>query len=147
MTIYKILLTLHDITRWLVLLLGIYAVVRGFSGWLGRQSWKKADKTSGMLFASFLDLQLLFGLILYFISPITSAGLRNFGGAMKVADVRFFLVEHSLVMLIAVILVHVGGAMVKKAPTDLQKFRRAALWYLGTLVLILAGIPWDRLFT
>jgi hypothetical protein len=147
MTIYEILLFLHDITRWLVLLFGLYAVVRAFIGWLGKKEWKRVHKTSGMLFASFLDLQLVFGLILYFISPITSAGLRNFGGAMKVADVRFFLVEHSLIMLLAVVLAHLGSVMAKKASTDLQKHRRAALWYLGALVLILGGIPWERLFS
>jgi hypothetical protein len=147
MTIYEILLFLHSITRWLVLVFGIYAIARGFIGWTGRKDWKKLDKTSGMLFASFLDLQLLFGLILYFISPITSAGLRNFSGAMKVADVRFFLVEHSLIMVVAVILAHIGSARVKKAATDLQKHRQAALWYLGALVLILTFIPWNRLFS
>jgi len=146
MSFYELILVMHDITRWLVLVVGIYAVVRAFLGWLGKKPWGKSDHSAGVSFTSIIDIQVLLGLVLYFVSPITTGGLRNFGGAMKVADVRFFLVEHSLIMLIAVILAHIGSAQVKKATSDLQKHRRAALWYLGVLVLILAIIPWNRLF-
>jgi hypothetical protein len=38
-----------------------------------------------------VDLQLLVGLILYFVlSPITKIGLRNFATAMQIPPVRFF---------------------------------------------------------
>ena len=147
MSFYELILVMHDITRWLVLVVGIYAVVRAFLGWLGKKPWVKADHSAGVSFTSILDIQVLLGLVLYFVSPITTSGLRNFGDAMKVADVRFFLVEHSLIMVIAVILAHIGSAQAKKAASDLQKHRRAALWFLGALVLILAIIPWNRLFS
>lgn len=146
MTFYEFLLGLHSIVRWLVLAAAVYAIFRALSGWLGRKDWSKADKTAGLLFTSILDTQLLAGLILYFVSPITSGALRTFGAAMKNAVTRFFLVEHSALMLVAVIVAHIGWSMAKKAGTDLSKFRRMALWFLGSLALVLAAIPWDRLF-
>lgn len=146
MTFYEFLLGLHSVVRWLVLAAGVYAILRALTGWLSRKGWTKADKTAGVLFTSLLDTQLLIGLILYFVSPITSGALRTFGAAMKNAVTRFFLVEHSVLMLIAVIVAHIGWSLVKKAGTDLSKFRRMALWFLGSLILVLAVIPWDRLF-
>ena len=146
MSFYELILVMHDITRWLVLVVGIYAVVRALVGWLGKKPWVKADQTAGGSYTTIVDIQLLLGLVLYFVSPITSGGLRNFGDAMKVADVRFFLVEHSLVMIIAVVLAHIGRARAKKAASDLAKHRQSAIWYLVSLVLILALIPWERLF-
>ena len=145
MSFYEIILFLHEIIRWMVLVFGIFAVVLAFIGWLARKNWSKVDNLAGLNFTSLVDIQVLLGLILFFISPITSAGLRNFSDAMKVADVRFFMVEHSLAMLIALVVAHIGRAQVKRAVTDLSKHRRAALWFLVSLVLILAAIPWNRL--
>lgn len=147
MSFYELILVMHDITRWLVLVVGIYAVVRAFLGWLGKKPWGKSDHSAGVSFTSIIDIQVLLGLVLYFVSPITTGGLRNFGDAMKVADVRFFLVEHSLIMIVALVVAHIGRAQSKKAASDLSKHRRAALWFLASLVLVLVAIPWERLFS
>jgi len=146
MSFYELILVMHDITRWLVLVVGIYAVVRAFVGWLGKKPWVKADNSTGVSFASILDIQFLLGLVLFFVSPITTAGLRNFAGAMGNAVSRFFLVEHTLMMVVAIVLAHIGRAQSKKATSDLSKHRRAALWFLASFVLVLAAIPWERLF-
>jgi len=90
-------------------------------------------------------VQFLTGVILYaFVSPITKAAFNNFGAAMKNADLRFYAVEHILIMVIALVLVHIGGAKSKKAKTPLAKHRSAAIYYGISLVLILVAIPWDR---
>jgi uncharacterized membrane protein len=88
-------------------------------------------------------VQLLLGLILYiFLSPTTANAFKNFGGAMADGYMRFYAVEHIAIMLIAVVLFHVGSAMVKKATEAVKKHRRAAIWYTITILLILASIPW-----
>lgn len=140
---YTLFLTLHNITRWLVLIFGVIAVVRAFAGWFGRKSWDKADRQVGMLFAGMIDLQLLLGLILFaFYTPFTKVLFSNFGAAMRDGVTRFFTMEHSLVMLIVVVLVHIGVGAVKKVENSVAKHKRAALWFTVTLVLILAMIPW-----
>ncbi|MCC6147197.1 MAG: hypothetical protein IT308_06470 [Anaerolineaceae bacterium] len=140
---YTLFLTLHNITRWLVLIFGVIAVVRAFTGWLGRRSWSKADRQVGALFTGMIDVQLLLGLILFvFYAPFTGVLFSNFGAAMRDGVTRFFALEHSLTMLIVVVLAHIGTAAIKKVKNSAAKYKRAALWFTIALGLILAMIPW-----
>lgn len=143
---YTGFLHLHDGLRWLLLLAFIIALVKYLSGWFGNQAWKKIDNTLGVVLTALMDLQLLTGLVLYFfLSPVTKIAFNDFGGAMKNPDLRFYAVEHLTIMLVAVIMVHVGRSKSKKAVFDKDKFKHGAIFFLIALVLILAGIPWNRL--
>jgi hypothetical protein len=140
---YLTFLTLHNITRWFVIVFAVLALVRAFSGWSGKKPWVKADDRASMLFTSFLDLQLLLGLVLYiFLSPFPKAAFTDFGAAMGNAATRFYAVEHVSMMLVAVVLAHVGRAVAKKAPDALAKFRRTATWFTLSIVVVLLMIPW-----
>jgi len=77
-------------------------------------------------------------------SPITRAALANLGEAMKQQESRFFTVEHTVLMLLAVICVHIGGALSRMGRTDLMKYRGAAIAFTLSLLLLLSGIPWWR---
>jgi hypothetical protein len=146
--IYEIFLMLHSWVRWLVVILAVVTLFRAYRGWLGGRAWSGGDDRLGMIFGGMFDLQVLVGLILYFfVSPITTGALRNFGSAMANAGVRFFTVEHALLMIIAAIVVHIGSSMVKKETSDKGKFKKAALWYTAAIVLLLIAIPWPFLAT
>jgi hypothetical protein len=140
------MLVLHNVIRWVVLVAGVAAAVRALYGWLANQRWQPVDNRLGMLFTISLDIQILVGLILYFVlSPITTGAFSDFGGAMSNAGVRFFLVEHLLLMIIAVALAHIGRSMSRKAASDEGKHKRAAIFFTIAVLLIIAGIPWaDR---
>lgn len=140
--LYTILLPIHSIVRWLLIIAVVAAVARAFMGWLGKKAWTRTDDKIGLAFTSLMDLQLLIGLILYVISPILQTAFQNFGGAMSNAQLRFFAVEHILMMVIAVVFAHVGRALSKKASSDLLKHRRAAIWFGLALLVILVAIPW-----
>lgn len=143
---YTGFLHLHDTLRWLLLLSLVVTLVKYISGWLGNQPWKKLDNILAIVFTSLMDLQLLAGLILYFfLSPVTKMAFNDFGAAMKNPDLRFYAVEHFLMMLIAVVLVHIGRAKSKKAKTDTAKFKTATIFFLIALVIMLVAIPWNRL--
>ncbi len=142
---YSIVLGLHNITRWIVLIVGIVAVVRAFLGWFGKKPWVDLDDKLGLYFTISLDVQLLLGLLLYVVlSPITTAAFSNFGAAMADPTTRYWLVEHILTMIIAVILGHVGRSLSKKATVDVAKHQRAAIFFGLAIVAILAAIPWFR---
>jgi hypothetical protein len=142
---YPITLAIHNIVRWVVLILGILASVRAVSGWLGKRTWTEMDRKTGAYFGIALDVQLLLGLLLYFFfSPITTAALRNLGAAISNPEVRFFALVHALYMVVAVVLAHMGSAMSRRAATDPLKFRTAGLFYSLALVVILLGMPWMR---
>lgn len=142
-TAYEILLVLHNLIRWVVLIAGVLAVVMAITGWLGNRNWGATDNRIGLLFTGSLDLQVLIGLLLYFIfSPITTSNFSNFGQAMGNEEIRFFLVEHSLLMVIAVVLAHIGRAQSKKATPDTNKHKRAAIFFTLAIIAILLAIPW-----
>lgn len=141
---YQGLLDLHNVVRWAVLVLGLIALVRAWSGALAGGRFTQDQARIGRWFSLAFDVQVLLGLVLYFaLSPITTSALRDFGAAMQDSTMRFFAVEHSLMMVVAAVLVHVGLARAKK--TD--KAMPAAIFYTVALALVAVAVPWGaRLF-
>jgi hypothetical protein len=97
-----------------------------------------------MRFPGLLDLQVLVGLILYFVSPLVRSTFGDFGTAMGNEQLRFFALEHIGMMLLAFILARVGNVRVKRVTGDVTKFRQAAIWYSLSTLAIIAAIPWWR---
>lgn len=140
----QLVLSLHSIVRWAVVIVGVIAVVRAFIGWFGGRQWQQLDDRLGLGFTSVLDINLLLGLLLYFFfSPLTTNAFKDFGAAMGNSSVRFFLVEHSLVMIVAVVLAHIGRSRSKKASEDKSKFKQAAIFFGVAMLAVLAAIPWS----
>jgi hypothetical protein len=138
---YSFLLSLHSFCRWLVLASLLYAIYRGFRGAATGAVFTKSDNILRHVTATIAHIQLTFGVWLYFISPIVDYFLHNFKDAVHERDIRFFGMEHSLMMLIAVVLITIGSAMSKRKETDKEKFKTMAVWYLIGLVVILSSIP------
>ena len=142
---YQGLLHAHNGFRWLVLIALLFTVLLAVSGWASNRKWGRADNLSGLVLVMLMDIQFLVGIILYaFVSPITKAAFNDFGAAMKNSDLRFYAVEHILLMIIALALVHIGRAKSKKADSALKKHKMSTIFYGIALLLILAAIPWDR---
>lgn len=143
--LYTWVLSLHNILRWVTVLLAVFAVFNAFRGWFGQRTWSERDRKLGTYFSIALDTQLLLGLLLYlFISP--SGWVRqlfsNFSGLMDSSAGRFFGLEHFFFMLLAVVFVHIGSSRSRKAEGDVNKFRTAAIWFTLAIIVILIGIPW-----
>jgi hypothetical protein len=145
-TLYLITLSLHNILRWAVLLVGIVAAVRAWVGWLGKKEWSELDRKLGSFFGIAFDIQLLLGLLLYFVvSPLmTDTILPNFAAAMRDSNLRFFAIEHLVMMIVALVFAHLGSVLAKRAKDASGKYRQAAIWFTLTLLLVLAAIPWTR---
>ena len=145
MSAYNSVRALHNILRWVVVSGGAIAALRAIYGWLGSQPWRGVDRQLGLLFTVSMDTQVLLGLLLYFVlSPITSTNLSNIGEAMSDPTARFYLVEHIVIMIVALGLVHAGRSLSKKAEEDTRKHMRAAIFFTISLLLVLAMIPWNR---
>lgn len=142
---YTGLLHTHNLFRWLVLIAAIVAIAFAFAGWTGKKEWKKRDNLAGLLLTIFIDIQFLVGIILYaFVSPVTKAAFADFGAAMKNEVLRFYAVEHIVIMIVALVVIHIGRSKSKKAATPVKQHRAAALFFTIGIILILAAIPWDR---
>lgn len=141
---YTIILTLHSWVRWVALLGGIAAAVKAILGVLQKGTWSELDNRLGLIFTSGIDTQFLLGLILYGISPITTSAFSDMGAAMSNGDIRFFVVEHVITMLVAIVLAHIGRSRSKKAADSSAKFRIAAIFFTIAVLAMLTGIPWAR---
>ena len=142
---YAIIIDIHNIVRWIVLVMGVWVVARAWGGLLVRREWTKGDRLAGLFFTSTLDVQLLLGIILYGLSPLIRIAFQDFGAAMGARGIRYFSLDHVVYALLAVLLAHLGSASTRKAPTTRTRFRRAALAFTLALVLIVLGIPWPWL--
>jgi hypothetical protein len=139
-------LFLHSWLRWVVIVLGLLAVVRALAGRSGGRAWSPSDASAGRLYTITLDVQVLLGLLLYFVfSNLLGVAREDMGRAMATPTIRFWLVEHLTGMLVALALAHIGTARVRKATTDAARFGRAALFYGLSLIAVLLASPWPGL--
>lgn len=141
---YALFLAIHNITRWLVLAAAIWTLVRAFMGWRRGSAWTEADRKAGLFYGIGVDVQFLFGLILSFVSPIVTGAFEDLGQAMQVAGMRVILAEHIPLMVVALVVVHITSAMVKRADDDAGRHRAALIGYGLATLLILVAIPWAR---
>src|SRR5688572_30748090 len=99
---YSILLSIHSIFRWFVLVSLVYSLYRSYRGWLANKSFTTFDNTVRHTTATLSHVQLIIGLILYFISPVVQYFLDNFKEAVHQREFRFFGMEHIFMMVLAV---------------------------------------------
>jgi hypothetical protein len=137
---YSAFLLLHSWIRWLALAAGVMATVSAVRGVSSQDPG--ADRW-GRILTIALDVQLVIGLLLYFaVSPVMESIRANFAPAMRNPQLRFWAVEHLSGMVIALVLVHVGRVLSRKAASPASRRRRQMICYgLATLVMLLAT-PW-----
>ncbi len=146
MEFWTIIRDIHNIVRWLVVLAGVWALVAAVLGLVSGRRYRGPDRTPGLVFVSALDLQLVLGIVLYVLSPLVRSAMQaGMGEAMRSADLRFFLVEHALMMVLAVVAGHIGYSLSKReSRTDRARFTGAAILYAVALALIFFATPWGR---
>lgn len=139
---YKILLEAHSGIAYLALLALLVAVVNSFLGLTSHRTFKASDKRIGLFGLIFTHIQLLVGLILYFVSA-KGFDMLTSGNAMGNSELRLTALEHPLINIIAIVLITIGWSKHKKKNTDSAKFKSIAVFYAIGLVLILSRIPWN----
>lgn len=139
---YSTLLVLHSLIRWFVLASLLFAIFRAYKGWRSQKRFSKFDNSVRHWTATIAHIQLIIGLWLYFVSPIINYFLHNYNEAVHQREIRFFGMEHSLMMLIAMIVITIGSVKAKRKSTDTEKFKTMAIWFSVGLFIILTSIPW-----
>jgi heme A synthase len=131
----SILTHAHSGLRWVALILLLLAIANAFTS----KTYEKKHRMINLFAMVSVHTQLLIGLIQYFG---TSTKVQFIEGWMKNPLLRFYGMEHILLMIIAIVLVTIGHSKSKKGATPEEKFKPIKLWYLIGLLLILAAIPW-----
>ena len=135
---YTFLLHLHSGLRWIILVAVVIAVFKSLAGFFGGGEYKKFDKIVAVAFISMMHLQLVIGLVLYFFySPFVTYNMIE-------EKSRFWSVEHIALMLFAVAAAQIGRSISKKTQDAQVKFRFQSIFFGISLVLMLLGIPWNR---
>lgn len=126
-------LQLHVIGRWVLLVAAAIVVLKALIGWLGKRPFTRLDNQLGLVFTLVVDIQVLLGLVIWLFGPI---GLKNLTQAMSNTGLRFLVLEHPILMLIALVFAHIGRARSKRATDDVVKHRTSFLFYLLSFVFI-----------
>ena len=136
MNAYSFFLHLHSGFRYIVLLLVLLAIVRGWADWLGKKSYSEGNRKLNLFAMISAHTQLLIGIVLYFLSPFVQFGSQT----MKDDTTRYWTVEHLTGMIIALILITVGHARSKRASAAELKHKSIAIFYTLALIIIMATI-------
>lgn len=121
----------HSGLRWVVLVLLLAAIIQAFTK--KETELTKSNRKVALFAMIFTHVQLLIGLVLYFISPkvVLSDPFLN-------EATRFYTVEHIAAMIIGIALITIGHSKAKKSGS----FKPIATYYLIGLIIILSRIPW-----
>lgn len=139
---YDFIQKLHSGWAYLVLLLLVVAVVNALIGFASKKEFTAKNRTIALLALIVSHVQLLIGIITYFVSPLGSASL----GQMSDKALRLTSLEHPLINIIALVLITIGWSKHKKLTDSTAKFKIIAVFYGLGLLLILSRIPWSMWF-
>jgi hypothetical protein len=132
----------HSILRYFILFFALIVVIQSLTGLMGKKKFVKTNRIMALFLLICCDIQLLLGLILYY-SKVLSTGILSSGTVMTDPANRFWAVEHSAGMLIAIILVHIGYTFTKRNMDDDRKFKRLFWCTFIALGIFVAMIPWE----
>ncbi|MEY2706048.1 MAG: hypothetical protein RL407_2110 [Bacteroidota bacterium] len=133
----------HSGLAYLALLALILVIAWALIGSLSGREFQEKDRKIALVGLILSHLQLLIGLILYFVSP-KGFSLLTVGGAMADATARLTALEHPLINIVAIALITIGYSRAKRLETSKGKFRSIYMLYAVGLVLILSRIPWQN---
>lgn len=144
---YETVYFIHSWWAYLVVLVLLITVILSFVGLSSKKEYGATDFRLALFTLIVSHIQLLIGLVLYFVAPYFQAFSQvGMGGVMKDSTLRLYLVEHPLMMLISVILITVGYSKHKNKRLSNQKFKTLAIFYTLALIFMLSRIPWSAWF-
>jgi len=138
------LLHLHNLLRWIILVLLVVSILKSYNGWKSNKTFMAGDKKIWLFTMISAHITLLLGLYQWTLGRF---GLFTYVkpegvSMMKDSTLRFYQMEHPLMMIIAIVLITLAYGNAKKAVPDDQKFKKAFQLFSVALILILLAVPW-----
>ncbi|MAM00803.1 MAG: hypothetical protein CMC11_00980 [Flavobacteriaceae bacterium] len=141
---YNILKTVHSYWAFFVLTILFIAILNSLIRIISKKSFNSTDLRISLFGLIFSHIQLLIGLILYFISPWFDQWSSLGMGIMKNNESRLYLVEHPITNILAIFFITIGWSLHKKQSESSKKFLRISLFYGFGYILLLSRIPWSK---
>jgi hypothetical protein len=144
---YETIQMLHSYLAYVALAILFLAVANAITGLISNRMFTMGKDLRLSLFALILcHIQLLVGLVLYFVSPSGLSAIQEFGMGGLTSAARLLAVEHPFINILAIVSITVGWSRHKKFVEGDKKFKSIAIYYGIGLVLILSRIPWGQWF-
>ena len=134
---------LHSFLPYLLLTVLLISFVKSVIAYRGQHPHTEGHRKNGLILLILAHIQFLIGGILYFVSPMSTGGLNNFGAAMKDPTLRLYSLEHPLIMILAIVLITMAYSKSKKDISSQLKHKIKSIYFGFALVLILSRIPWS----
>jgi uncharacterized BrkB/YihY/UPF0761 family membrane protein len=122
------------------------ATFNALIGYFAKKEYNPKDFRISLFALIVSHLQLLLGIVLYFVSPLGLKSIANngMGAVMKDSVLRLNAIEHPIVMILVVVFITMGYSKHKKKLVSTPKFKMLAILYSIALVLMLSRIPWNQ---
>lgn len=143
---YNVVQMLHSYWAYLALIMIVIGSFNAVIKFFGNKEFQAVDFRISLFTLIVMHIQLLIGLILYFVSPFGLKNIQNNGMGGLDSAMRLLAVEHPFVGILAVALITIGYSKHKKKLTSKPKFKMLAIFYTLGLVLVLSRIPWSNWF-
>lgn len=138
---YTALQTAHSIFAYIVLTILFLASVNAIMGIVSKKIFTDKDLRLSLFALILSHMQLLLGLILYFVSPLGFSSLGNMEKTFRLTSL-----EHPLINIIALAIITIGWSKHKKEESGNGKFKKIGIFYTIGLLLILSRLPWTNWF-
>ena len=133
---YQAFLHSHSLFRYFVLAVLILVIVKSAMGFLNKRPYTAGDGKTMVIALVMSHLQLVLGVILFFVSPAVKFG----GETMSDPITRYWTVEHSVMMVIALVLITMARTTSKKMTDDSAKHKRVFIFNAVALLIIILTI-------
>ncbi|WP_188406074.1 hypothetical protein [Psychroflexus salis] len=141
---YESIKIVHSYWAYLVVLILLLASINAISKYASKKPYGAKDFRISLFALIVSHIQLLIGIILYFISPYFEAfSSVGMGDVMKNSTLRLYLIEHPFTMIVSIVLITVGYSKHKKKLSSTPKFKLLAIFYTIALLVLLSRVPWS----
>ncbi len=134
---YNGLLHAHSGIRYLTIVFILIVLAQSIIGWMSQKKFTKHHKLLVNINVSTLIIQLTIGFALYLISSKVLFDPTSFKSTL----LRFYTLEHPLMMVIACITI-IHYSIKTKANSSFKAHKRLFISHLIALIIIIAAIPW-----
>lgn len=142
---YEIIQPVHSYIAYAAVAMLVIATFNGIIGLVKNKMFTPEKDFRVSLFTLIIcHIQLLIGLILFFVSPSGLNAIQELGMGGLTSATRLLAVEHPFINIIALVLITIGWSRHKKFLDGKKKFKSIAIFYGIGLVLILSRIPWGQ---
>jgi hypothetical protein len=130
----------HSLLRYFIFIALVVVIVNSMLKMMNRKPFGFWDNKFSLYLLIFTHMQLVVGVILYFMNMSQNRLVQFNESTMKTPALRYWAVEHLVGMLAAVVLITIARASSKRMADDTAKHKRLFIFNFVALVVIIATI-------